>query len=119
MNQEHVSVGCLYRGMSTSRYLREMPHPERQEALEDLIVAYMKEMLLMTEDEELPIDHSYFDLGLTSLRLVEARRHLEELLGIGIDATLLFNQPTIERLVLHLADALSIPATDGGIRDAG
>ncbi|MFE2626223.1 acyl carrier protein, partial [Streptomyces caelestis] len=40
---------------------------------------------------------------LTSLRLNELRKELEGLLGVAIDATVLFNQPTVGRLVDHLA----------------
>ena len=66
----------------------------------------------MDGGEELPLDQGFFDLGLTSLRLSEVRAHLEELLDISIDATVLFSQPTVEQLVPYLTDALSIPATE-------
>ncbi|WTO66776.1 acyl carrier protein (plasmid) [Streptomyces sp. NBC_00212] len=98
--------------MNTSRYLREMSRRERRDDLEDLVVAYIKEILLMDDHEELPLDHGYFDIGLTSLRLNDLRAHLEELLDLGIDATVLFSQPTVEQLVSYLADALSDPSTD-------
>lgn len=104
--------------MNTSLYLREMPRRERREALEDIIVAYMKELLLMDEGDDLPLDHGYFDLGMTSLRLTEARTYLEKVLDISIDATVLFSRPTVEQLVSYLTDALSAPATDKGTCDA-
>ncbi|MFI6566169.1 acyl carrier protein [Streptomyces sp. NPDC050534] len=66
----------------------------------------------MDDHEELPLDHGYFDIGLTSLRLTDLRAHLEELLGISIDATVLFSQPTVEQLVSYLTDAPSNPSTD-------
>ncbi|MEU2066719.1 acyl carrier protein [Streptomyces anulatus] len=76
---------------------------ERREALEELVASRFKEALLMGADEELERDTSFFDLGLTSLRLNELRKELEGLLGVAIDATVLFNQPTVGRLVEHLA----------------
>ncbi|MFD5477523.1 acyl carrier protein [Streptomyces hawaiiensis] len=47
----------------------------------------------MGTDEELDLDTSFFDLGLTALRLSELRKRLERLLGVAIDETALFNQP--------------------------
>jgi acyl carrier protein len=65
-------------------------------------------MLMMRDDEELPTDTSYFDLGLTSLRLTELKQRLEEALDVGIDATVLFNRPTIDDLVDYLSELLSV-----------
>lgn len=84
--------------------LAELPRPERREFLEELVVAELRDTLLMTaEDEELDPRTSFFDLGLTSLRLTEVKQRLETLLACGIDANTLFNSPTIEALVDHLA----------------
>jgi acyl carrier protein len=66
-----------------------------------------REYLLMTEDDDLPIETSYFDLGLTSLRLTEIRERLERQLGLAINANVLFNEPTVQRLVSYLTDALA------------
>jgi acyl carrier protein len=95
--------------MDTSRQLRDLRRQERRDALEDLVVAYIKELLLMEDAEELPLDQGYFDLGLTSLRLGEVRAHLQDRLDIEIDATVLFSQPTVDQLVDHLTDVLSVP----------
>lgn len=89
-----------------------MSRRERRDTLEEIIVAYLKKILLMDGHEELPLDHGYFDIGLTSLKLSELRTYLEELLDLGIDATVLFSQPTVEQLVSYLTDALSNPSTD-------
>lgn len=99
--------------MDTGRYLREMRRQERREALEDLVATYIKDLLLIEDGEELPLDQGYFDLGLTSLRLGEIRTHLQQVLDLEIDATVLFSRPTVDQLVDHLTDALSIPRTDG------
>ncbi|MYQ82539.1 MULTISPECIES: acyl carrier protein [unclassified Streptomyces] len=78
---------------------------ERREALEELVVTQFKEALLMGADEELELDTSFFDLGLTSLRLNVLRQQLEKRLGTAIDATALFNQPTDGQLVDHLTES--------------
>jgi acyl carrier protein len=98
--------------MTINTNLQEMSRQERMEALEDIVVSCLREALMMEEGENLPIDIGYFDLGLTSLRLSEARTRLQEVLGIPIDATVLFGQPTVEQLVSYLIDIL--PAISPG-----
>ncbi|KOG64520.1 hypothetical protein ADK76_08695 [Streptomyces griseoflavus] len=83
---------------------------ERRDALEEKVVTQFKEALLMGEDEELEMDTSFFDLGLTSLALGAMRKQLEDQLGVTIDATVLFNEPTVGRLVEYLAAAPPAPA---------
>ncbi|GGM17011.1 MULTISPECIES: acyl carrier protein [Micromonospora] len=83
-------------------HLHDLPASERREALENLVLAQFKTALLMDDDEDLPLESGFFDLGLTSLRLIELRQRLERQLGLGIDATVLFNRPTIDQLVDHL-----------------
>jgi acyl carrier protein len=92
--------------MSTGRHLTELPPPERRDALEIIVVNHLKKTLSMSDDEDLPLDQSFFDIGLTSLMLTDIRTHLQDLLGVDIDATVLFNQPTVDRLVADLAGRL-------------
>ncbi|WP_245722886.1 acyl carrier protein [Micromonospora matsumotoense] len=63
-----------------------------------------KTALLMTEQDDLPLDESYFDLGLTSLTVNDLKQRLESLLSREIDGTLLFNSPTVQRLLDHLEE---------------
>ncbi|MFE7902005.1 acyl carrier protein [Streptomyces sp. NPDC057424] len=91
--------------------LRELPRTELADEIETLVVRRFKAVLLMDESEDLPVDISYFDLGLTSLRLTEIRQSLEQLLDLSINVNVLFNEPTVNHLVDHLADALSAPPT--------
>jgi acyl carrier protein len=93
--------------MSIARHLREQSRVERRDALEELVVDHLRNVLELEDDEELVVDRSYFDLGLTSLKLADAREHLQRLLDVAIDATVLFNEPTVEHLVDHLTEALS------------
>jgi acyl carrier protein len=89
---------------SVIQRLGELPRSERMDFLTDIVVAQFKEVLLMTEQDDLPLDENYFNLGLSSLRTVEIKSGLEELLGREIDVALLFSQPTVQRLLDHLAD---------------
>jgi len=85
-------------------WLHELPFSERREGLEELVVTEFKSTLLMTDDEDLPFDMSYFELGFTSLRITEIKERLETQLGRKISTNVLFNSPTVERLVSYLAD---------------
>ncbi|GAA3458636.1 hypothetical protein GCM10018963_06490 [Saccharothrix longispora] len=82
--------------------LQSLSRAERLAELETVIVAEFKAALLMDEDDELPLTDSFFDLGLTSLGLMDVRERLEELLGRGIGSTMLFNSPTVELLLDYL-----------------
>jgi acyl carrier protein len=82
--------------------LEALSRPERFEALELIVVTEFKAALLMTEDEELPLADSFFELGLTSLGLVDVKQRLETLLGCGIGSTVFFNSPTVEQLMDRL-----------------
>ncbi|MFJ1795212.1 acyl carrier protein [Kitasatospora griseola] len=56
----------------------------------------------MAEDEDFPLSESFFDLGLTSLRVTEVKQRLEELLDCSISANVLFNSPTVELMLTYL-----------------
>lgn len=106
--------------------LLDLPGPERLERLEAMVVAEFRAALLMEPDEPLAVDAPYFELGLTSLRITEAKKSLERLLGVSISSNVLFNRPTVAQLTAYLAqDALpevfsQTPAVpDAGAADDG
>ncbi|KAB2343809.1 hypothetical protein F8566_33850 [Actinomadura rudentiformis] len=84
--------------------LHELPLSERREELEELVVTEFRTTLMMTDDEDLPFDMSYFELGFTSLGLTEIKERLETQLGRRVSTNVLFNSPTMERLLAYLAD---------------
>src|SRR5438128_6343481 len=84
--------------------LQKLPLSERREGLEELIVTEFKTTLMMADDEDLPFDMSYFELGFTSLRITEVKEQLETQLGRKISTNMLFNSPTMERLISYLVD---------------
>lgn len=87
--------------------LLDLPGAERLERLESMVVAEFRAALLMEPDEPLAVDAPYFELGLTSLRITEAKKRLELLLGVSISSNVLFNRPTVAQLTDYLAqDAL-------------
>ena len=86
--------------------LRELSFAERRDALEEILEKEFKAALLMTDEDELPFDQSYFDLGLTSLGITDLKERFEELLEVEIDTTMLFNSPTVERLLDYLTERI-------------
>lgn len=86
------------------RTLLDLPGAERLERLEAMVVAEFRAALLLEPDEPLAVDAPYFDLGLTSLRITEAKQRLERLLGVSISSNVLFNRPTVAQLTAYLAD---------------
>lgn len=99
--------------------LRELPLSERRGALEELVVADFKSVLYMTEGDDFPPRESFFDLGLTSLRLTEIKERLEALLGRAISANSLFNSPTLESLLRHLTEEVLPDLFPAGPPDPG
>jgi acyl carrier protein len=89
---------------STAVQLRALPATARREALETILDAEFRTALLMSDEDELPVDQSYFDLGLTSLGITDLKVRLETLLECEISTTVLFNSPTIEHLLDHLTE---------------
>lgn len=93
--------------------LRRLPRWERDVVLEGLVTRIFKDLLLMEESDRLPCDENYFDMGLTSLQLTEAKENIELTLGCEIDTTRLFNKPTIAHLVEHLNEIIIGPGRTG------
>jgi acyl carrier protein len=98
----------MIQNMLAIERLQELPLSERREGLEELVVTEFRTTLMMTDDEDLPFDMSYFDLGFTSLRITEIKDRLETQLGCRISTNVLFNSPTMERLISYLADEVLV-----------
>jgi phthiocerol/phenolphthiocerol synthesis type-I polyketide synthase A len=65
---------------------------------------------------ELELDRPFADMGLDSVMAMAVRRKTEQLVGIELSATMLWNHPTIVLLAEHLTKKL-VPQEDseGGI----
>jgi acyl carrier protein len=90
--------------MQAIERLQELPLSERREELEELVITEFRTTLMMADEEDLPFDMSYFELGFTSLRITEIKERLETKIGRRISTNVLFNSPTVERLIDYLAD---------------
>lgn len=88
--------------------LCELPPAERRAGLEDFVVAEFRTTLKMADDEDIPFDMSYFELGFTSLGITEIKERLETELGRSVSTNVMFNSPTMERLIAYLADEVLV-----------
>jgi acyl carrier protein len=75
---------------------------ERPGLLEAMVTGRFRETLLMTDDEPVPRDESYFALGLSSLGAVEIEQFLRATLGRPIDTAEILNNPTLGHLLAYL-----------------
>ncbi|HEU5356832.1 MAG TPA: acyl carrier protein [Actinocrinis sp.] len=80
-----------------------LPPADRTAACAAVVEAEFKTALMMDEHDELAAEQNLFDLGLNSLRAVEAKERLESDFGCRIDITDLFDRPTVRGLTAHLA----------------
>ena len=105
--------------------LAEAPRSERAAMLEAVVVSEFRTRLLMSESEALPLDESFFALGLTSIGAAELQQRLEAVFGRRVDSSSLFNNPTIGYLLAYLrAEVLadlfvSAPAAPAGGTESG
>jgi acyl carrier protein len=84
------------------RALALAARPERSRMLEGLVLSQFRVALLMSEVDVLPMDESYWALGLTSLGAVEIEQRLEAELGRAIDTASVLNSPTVDALLAYL-----------------
>jgi acyl carrier protein len=97
--------------------LLSLPPAERADELEVLVVAEFRRTLMMADEEPLPLDESFFDIGFTSLRIAEVRDALQDLLGCEISTNVLFNSPTVAQLLAYLRET-ALPEVFGAAEPA-
>ena len=58
-------------------------------------------------EHDLPVDRPFTELGLNSLMAMSIRREAEQLVGMELSATMLWNHPTVSALAAFLADKIA------------
>ena len=79
----------------------------------ELLEKFLKEevaWVLRLNPNEIPTDVVFSDLALDSLRALELRNRIEDGLNLTLPATLIWQFPTVETLVSHLAERIGIDA---------
>ena len=61
---------------------------------------------LRTPEDEVELDRPFAEMGLNSVMAMSIRREVEQLVGIQLSATMLWNHPTIASLAGYLAEKL-------------
>ncbi|CAA0107127.1 Phthiocerol synthesis polyketide synthase type I PpsA [Mycolicibacterium vanbaalenii] len=84
----------------------EMSAEEVQTVLEDGLRAIMANELRIAESE-VETDRPFAEMGLNSVMAMSIRREVEQLAGVELSATMLWNHPTIGSLAIHLADKVA------------
>lgn len=83
-----------------------VPRSERRSALEDLVVAEFRDVLVLAETAEVPRQMAFFDLGMTSLRITDVRQRLTRRLGRSVETEAFFEHSTLELFIEYLADTV-------------
>jgi acyl carrier protein len=100
---------------STAIDYRSLPPAKRRQALRRLVQEQSAAVLGLTEAAELDPSLPLNEQGVDSLISVELRNRLGKAMGLprGLPATLVFDYPTIEKLVEFL-DRHTLPASEQG-----
>jgi phthiocerol/phenolphthiocerol synthesis type-I polyketide synthase A len=106
----------------------DMPADDVVTELEIELRTILAHELLMPETE-LELNRPFAELGLNSVMAMSVRRQAEQLIGIELSATMLWNHPTIASLAVFLSKSVAnqhepepesdlLPESDGNVLDA-
>lgn len=113
---ESVSAGLEARGVPASEHnWSQMTAAEITRVVEAGLQTILARELRMPE-HELEFDVPFAELGLNSVTAMSIRRDAEQLVGIELSATMLWNHPTIADLARYLT-ALVAPQTESAESD--
>lgn len=79
---------------------------EQKETIHASVSAAVKQILMFSDQEILPLNQSFFELGLSSLTLQKLKQQLQQQFDLEINMVELFNQPTVVGLVDYIFQTL-------------
>ncbi|MFB7669311.1 type I polyketide synthase [Kitasatospora sp. NPDC056138] len=82
--------------------LRAMPEPERRRALLDLVRTHAAIVLVESSPEDIDPGQGFVDLGFDSLANLELQEQLQEVTGLQLPSTLIFDHPTAAAMADYL-----------------
>jgi acyl transferase domain-containing protein/NADPH:quinone reductase-like Zn-dependent oxidoreductase/acyl carrier protein len=97
--------------------LAEMPDPERERALLDLVRAHVAAVLGHSSPQAVEVRRPFRALGFDSLTALELRNRLNAATGLRLPATVVFERPTPSALADHLRAEIC-PGTGGQAESA-
>ena len=94
--------------------LEEAEPEKKREILFEFVTSEVARVLGLDENDPLPLETGFFELGVDSLTAVELRNRLQIALGSVLPTTLIFNYPTLNAMISYFADdVLELPPADG------
>ena len=94
-----------------SKSVLALPEEQRVEFIEDKLLEEVKTILGAEASIGVTTTSSLQETGLDSLKAVELRNQLSDLLGVKLPATLLFDYPNLEKLSAHLLEKYIVAKT--------
>lgn len=82
--------------------LRHLPASERRAELESMVTEQFRAVLLIPDDEPVPLHESLFALGMSSVLIGEVQHRLSDLLGQNLHSSVLFNSCTVAQVIDYL-----------------
>jgi polyketide synthase 12 len=111
-------TGAPSSGTTLEQRLASLPESERERALLDLVRAEIASVLDLGRPESLGPDRPLKDLGLDSLVAVELRNRLQNVTGLRLPSTLLFDYPTPGALATMIRGELKFETSASTINPA-
>ncbi|WP_246666058.1 AMP-binding protein [Aquamicrobium sp. LC103] len=99
--------------------LQVLPKARRAGVLRDRLRTEVSRLAGLSAGEVVSDDAGFFDLGLDSVAVVEIGAILERELGFEVEPTVMFEHPTLSRLVDYLIDNLGRPEPSTVAEDTG
>ncbi len=96
----------------------QMSLEEMRAGLQQGVRAILAGELRLPEDQ-IELDRPFAEMGLNSVMAISIRRQLEQLVGIELSATMLFNHPTIASFTGYLVARLSPSEAEESLDDDG
>ncbi|RDI46438.1 type I polyketide synthase [Nocardia mexicana] len=89
-----------------------IPPGEREDSARRLVVSQIREILVELSDEDIDLDATVLEIGLTSLSVLELRSRINAAAGIGISLEDLFTHPTPRTLARLVATRIWSDTTE-------
>ena len=88
-------------------FFADLPDDDKLGALLNLLQTPLSQILGLTPSKSIDIERGFFDQGMDSIKALEFRESIDDLTGIRLEATDIFDYPTLSRLGQYLLSLVS------------
>jgi len=88
--------------------LQNVPKEQREALLKNTIIHELRKVLGLMSHQTIDELKGFFELGMDSLMSLELKNRLQNIFGQSYSNTLLFDYPTVDKLMAFIADRLDI-----------